>query len=354
MALRTTHGNGLVTTLVLDSIIFGLQRFGGISNFWRRLVEAAGQGPVERVDLLMPATVRAHALPDLADARVHQELLSPRLSRYLPARVPAGGSVFHTSYYRRPHRTVDRYVASVYDFTYERYFCGLPKRVHHHQKGASIMAADMSVCISEATRADLVTYFPKVDPGRTCVVPLGVDRSRFYPDGGDRRGPPYVLFVGQRKGYKRFDLAVDALAITPGLTLAVVGPPLTEPERVRLERTLPGRWTEHGGVGGDALRRLYSDAHAFLFPSDYEGFGLPILEAMACGCPAVVADRSSFPEVAGDAALFAEAQTAESYAACLGQLEDDECRASLTSRGSDRVQLFSWPRTFTQLWKLYE
>jgi mannosyltransferase len=343
-----------MTALVLDSIIFGLQRFGGISNFWSRLVEASGQAPVERVDLLMPAKVRAHALPNLSGARVHREWLSPQLSRYLPARVPAGRSVFHTSYYRRPHRAVDRYVASVYDFTYERYFRGLPKRVHHHQKEASIMAADMSVCISEATRADLLACFPKLDPVRTCVVPLGVDQSRFYPDGGNHSGPPFVLFVGQRDGYKRFDLAVNALAITPELALAVVGPPLTAPERERLEQALPGRWTEHGGVGADALRRLYSDAHAFLFPSDYEGFGLPILEAMACGCPAVVADRSSFPEVAGDAALFAEAQTAESYAACLGRLEDDGYRTNLISRGVDRVQLFSWPRTFTKLWKLYE
>ena len=351
--MLATEGSTL-SKLVLDCIIFGLQRFGGISNFWARLVEASGTASIDEVVLLMPRSIRAHAMPEISGSALYTERLPTRLSRYLPAGGVGRGAVFHTSYYRRPYQSVDRYITSVYDFTYERYFSTLPKLVHHRQKGASIAAADLSVCISEATRADLLSFFPKVDPGKTRVIPLGVDRSQFYPDHGPHMGPPYVLFVGQRSRYKRFDLAVDAVALTTGLTLAIVGPPLLDDEKMQLERTLPGRWIEHGGVDSDKLRRLYSDAHAFIFPSDYEGFGLPILEAMACGCPTVAANRSSFPEVAGNAALLADSQHPESYSTLLSQLEHDDTRHQLVGAGHSQVELFEWSKTFSRLWEVYQ
>ncbi len=337
--------------LVLDSIIYGLQRFGGISNFWSQLITA--HPPFDDIDVLLPRTIRAGELPDMAGATVRRERLATPLSRYLPVSTARRGDVFHTSYYRRPLATVDRYVTSVYDFTYERYFSGMALRVHHHQKAASIHAADLSICISEATRSDLLAQFPRVDPSRTRVVSLGVNTTDFYPDPSPRRSAPYVLFVGQRQGYKRFDLALAAVAQVPDLSLAIVGPPLSGEEKSLIERQLLGRWREHAGVGRDALRRLYSDAFAFLFPSDYEGFGLPILEAMACNCPVVAADRSSFPEVAGPAALLATRQDADAYAELLHRLHDRDLREQLVRLGAERVALFNWQRCFEQLWKCY-
>lgn len=337
--------------LVLDSIIYGLQRFGGISNFWSQLLEAGP--PFDHVDVLLPRTIRAGSMPDLESFPVRQERLPTALTRYLPAAGARRSDVFHTSYYRRPLGPVERYVTSVYDFTYERYFGGMPLRVHHRQKGASIQAADICACISEATRNDLLTHFPRVDPARTCVVPLGVDSTTFYRDPSQQSAPPYVLFVGQRQGYKRFDLAVSAVAQVSGLSLAIVGPPLGNEETALLERHLSCRWREHPGVGRDVLRQLYSDAFAFIFPSDYEGFGLPILEAMACGCPVVAADRSSFPEVAGEAALLVDRQEADGYAVALRRLFDNGVRQHLIGAGADRVALFSWQRCFEQLWPCY-
>ncbi len=338
--------------LVLDSIIYGLQRFGGISNFWSQLI--AARPPFDDLAVLLPRTIRAGALPDMAGLTVRRERLPTSLARYLPVSTPGRGDVFHTSYYRRPLGTVDRYVTSVYDFTYERYFSGLALRVHHQQKAASIQAADLCVCISEATRHDLLAQFPRVDPSRTRVVPLGVDTTDFYPEPAALRPAPYVLFVGQRQGYKRFDLALEAVARVPGLSLAIAGPPLGSEEKSLLERHLPGRWHEHAGIGRETLRRLYSDAFAFIFPSDYEGFGLPILEAMACHCPVIAADRSSFPEVAGPAALLAARQDADAYAELLQRLDDRDVRDRVVQAGIERVALFSWQRCFEQLWECYD
>lgn len=339
--------------LALDSIIFGLQRFGGISNFWRRLIEAAVNHPNISAELLMPTTIRAADLPRMAKHEIYLDDFPTSLARYLPARVWNRKAIFHTSYYRIPRRGVDRYITSVYDFTYERYFSALPKLIHHQQKRISISCADLAVCISRATRDDLLNQFPKIDPAKAVVIPLGVDTTHFYPEPGQVLAGPYVLFVGQRAGYKRFDLAASAVARTKDVSLMIAGPALTEEEKTSLEKVLPGRWIEESNVSTTRLRQLYSNAFAFLFPSDYEGFGLPILEAMACDCPVIAANRSSFPEVAGDAALLVSKQDPEAYSEQLRSLENAELRSRLIIAGRKQAGCFTWDRTFAELFHLY-
>ncbi|WP_277600631.1 glycosyltransferase family 4 protein [Altericroceibacterium xinjiangense] len=292
-------------------------------------------------------------MPDLTGFSVRRETTPTAAARYLPVPSASRGATFHTSYYRTPFGPVDRYLTSVYDFTYERYFEGWSKRVHHFQKRNSILAADMAICNSASTRADLLSYFPQVDPARTCVVPHGVDQQMFYPDPETQPGRPYVLFIGQRVGYKRFDLAISTVERLPDIALAVAGPHLTQAEKAHLELRLPGRWTEHAAVSSEKLRRLYSSAYAFVFPSDYEGFGLPILEAMACGCPVVAANRSSFPEVTGTAALLADAQDPDAYATLLRRLENEDRRNELIEAGHRRADLFNWDSASAQIWELY-
>ena len=134
---------------------------------------------------------------------------------------------------------------------------------------------------------------------------------------------------------------------------SVVGPPLTNVERDRLDAKLPARWHGYGSVDTAELRRLYSSAFAFIFPSDYEGFGLPVLEAMACGCPVVAANLSSLPEVGATAALYAAQQRAEDYAGVLHELIDSETRAAHVRAGLARATEFSWSRTFEQTLSVY-
>jgi mannosyltransferase len=120
-----------------------------------------------------------------------------------------------------------------------------------------------------------------------------------------------LLSVGQRDRYKRFDLALQAVHRQPGLSLGIVGPRLSEAERVALRSNLDLRWQEFGPVDQRTLRGLSPSAFAFVFPSDYGGFGMPLLETMACGCPVVAANNSSLPEVGRDGALYAIEQHAD-------------------------------------------
>jgi mannosyltransferase len=350
------HGISELSRVDLDCIIFGLQRFGGISSYWARLVEHVSNKPELHCRLLLPRRVTYQDF-DKAWARrvpVSHERLPAKVSRYLRGRVSDNATVFHTPYYRLPRGRFGKYVVSLHDFTYERYRTGLARVVHTRQKLASIRLADVVLCVSESTRRDAVEFCPDVDNAKLHVIHLGVDRNAFFPDPEPVPATGNaVLFVGQRSGYKRFDLAVEAIRQAPRLSLGVAGPPLSTEERATLRRELGGRWVEHGLVSTEHLRRLYSSAFAFIFPSDYEGFGLPVLEAMACGCPVIAAARASLPEVGGSAALYAERQIGEDYAAALDTLGKAQRRDEAVRAGMERIEAFSWTKTMDRTVAIY-
>lgn len=345
--------------IALDGIIFGLQQHGGISNYWARLLDAYASNTEVAPKLILPRDIRFRGFKDewVNHFAVHQESTSPRVSRYLPVRGSGGCEVFHTSYYRTPAVKTRRYVVTAYDFMYERYRKGPARWVHTLQKRRSLERADVISCISAFTRNDVLEFFPHIDPARLQVVPLGVDTDTFYPDRKeeDTDLAHTALFVGMRGGYKRFDLAMEAVrASRSPLTLGIVGPALSDRERAQLDAALGDRWQYFGAVSAARLRELFSSAYALLFPSDCEGFGLPVLEAMACHCPVVAANRASLPEVGGDAALYAPEQRADDFAEALDSLDNGNLRQSLILSGDARVSQFSWADTCRKTQELYQ
>ncbi|NQW93526.1 MAG: glycosyltransferase family 4 protein [Polaromonas sp.] len=335
-------------SVCLDGIIFGLQRNGGISNYWARLLSAFSASQAAGWRTVFPKEIIFQQFASkwrLGENLV--EKMPAALSRYMACPVAASDGVMHTSYYRLPSRPVKRYVVTAYDFMYERYRSGPALWVHRRQKRQSIARADTVLCISDFTRRELLEFIPEADPRKIRVIPLGVDTDAFFPDrkDDDKNLVCTVLFVGLRAGYKRFALAVEAIQSASHLSLGLVGPPLTSDEIALLESRIRGRWHHFGSVSASRLRELYSSAYALIFPSDCEGFGLPVLESMACGCPVVASNRGSLPEVGGSAAHFAESQSAEAYSSALDALQNSDTRASTVSRGFDRVQSFSWNNT---------
>lgn len=349
---------GDTSHFTLDCIIFGLQRFGGISNYWARLVDHAASDSSRQWHLILPKRITYYDFVIAWKQRLAtiNEQWPARATRYLNAPVPDRHGIFHTSYYRLPRVRTSRYVVTVYDFTYERYRSGIARRVHTLQKLRSIRSADAVICISEATKNDVQEFCPEIDPSRIYVVHLGVDTDIYFKDASaeDPALEETVLFVGQRNGYKRFDLAIDAIRERPTLKLGIVGPALTSDERTRLRDALGTRWHEFGPVSPVDLRRLYSSSFAFIFPSDYEGFGLPVLEAMACACPVVAASTSSLPEVGGSAALYASEQSGAAYGEALARLESLDARQAAIEAGWARVAEFSWTRTIEQTLSIYQ
>jgi mannosyltransferase len=332
----------------LDCVVFGLQSFGGISNYWKNIIDSNVDSS-NKLELIYPRDfeVDTNAFGVGNGSAVKFERLPVKYSRYLDVFSSNKYSdVFHTSYYRLPIRKVRNRIVTVYDFTYEKFMNGIRREVHSRQKFRAIKNSDTIICISNSTKNDLLEYLPNIDVSLLHVVPLAVDSEKFHlPIYRKSDLADIVLFVGGRSKYKRFDLAIGTLSLLKNFRLGIIGPPLNEDEKTLLNMKLGNRWIDFGFIKSEDMHEIYGSVFAFLFPSDYEGFGLPVLEAMACGCPVICSRTSSLPEVGGEAAKYADGQDPDAYANAINFLESDSLRESMIELGLRNIKRFSWSET---------
>jgi glycosyltransferase involved in cell wall biosynthesis len=209
---------------------------------------------------------------------------------------------------------------------------------------------------SEHTRSDILEHYG-VPAGKVKVIYPGYDSGAFFccqPDSSPRtRQEPYVLYVGNLLPHKNLPRLLDAFALLrrrQECRLVIRGegrPAYARFLRERIESLgLRDAIAFAGYTGEDGLRQLYADAACLVLPSLGEGFGLPVLEAMACGTPVITASASSLPEVAGDAALMVDPYDCLDLAdAMYRTLTDNGLREDLRQRGLRRVTAFTWKRT---------
>ncbi len=224
---------------------------------------------------------------------------------------------------------------------------------------AKLRRSDAIIAISRATRDDLVRLFG-IDPGRVRVIYPGIDHRLFNPEHAADPGRraevlqrygiegPYFLYVGDSEWRKNLRRVLEALAGMDDIGLVLVGKSAPGDETLQRwirELGLQGRVITPGFVPDEDLPPLYGGARAFLFPSLYEGFGFPVAEAMACGCPTITSNVSSMPEVAGGAALLVDpADTAAIGDAMIRMRDDAAARAGMRENGIVQAGRFSWER----------
>jgi mannosyltransferase len=350
--------------VVLDCIVFDLQRSGGISRYWVNLISALAELPAgPRLHLLINEKASSGPALEVMDrARANPRLtLHPYKTRALERmRQPAipkqlrSHAVFHSSYYRSAARMPN--VLTVHDFTYENLVGGWRAFAQLWQKSRAAAASSAVVCVSESTRQDFKRRFPNFDAGPIEVIHHGVEAhftpSRKLSEGMHVQGD-YVLFVGRRDPYKNFWCAVEAVRQLESMKLTVVGPSLSVNEQARLDAELEGRYTMRPHVDDAELVELYRNAFALAYPSRYEGFGLPVLEAMACGCPAVALRASSIPEVAGNGAVMLDEATPEALRRALEKIQRQDFRGHLVERGLRQAARFRWADAAAEYFAVY-
>jgi glycosyltransferase involved in cell wall biosynthesis len=213
---------------------------------------------------------------------------------------------------------------------------------------AAVRRSRIVIAISHHVEETLVSRL-RVEPDRVRVAPLGVDRERFSPAPDGRERQPILLYPANAWRHKNHRRLFDAFALVrvkrPELRLVLTG---AGHEKLRLP---PGVETR-GRLPEPALIELYRSAAALVFPSLYEGFGQPPLEAMACGCPVAASDTGALPEVCGDAARYFDPSSPESIAEAITEvLANPE---PWVSRGLRRAASFDWDETARRHDDVYE
>ena len=290
---------------------------------------------------------------------LEQQWLVPRLLRGQAA--SAAPALYHSPYYLMPYRPGLPTVLTFYDLIplrFPAYVSGRARLLFRVTMQLALHTAQRIVAISEASRRDLLATFRMASEGVT-TTPLAPD-PRFCPQSAatvadlrTRYGLPgdFLLYVGINKPHKNLVELVKAYAALPASSapLVIAGAwdaRYPEAKQAAAALKLTERVRFLGPVTEVDLPALYAAATAFIFPSRYEGFGLPVLEAMACGTPVACSNVSSLPEVAGTAALLFDPSDVAAITAALGRLLDDATlRADLRARGLTQAERFTWKQT---------
>jgi glycosyltransferase involved in cell wall biosynthesis len=331
---------------------------GGGAVRW--LVARHPAGKIAAAGLPLERTL-ALAWPGRLATRAWVELRRPRL----PAAVTADLDLVHATSAAIPPAGGRPLVATVHDVAFRHFPDAYPTSGRHfHERATRIAVAEAARVLvpSAATARDLADLYG-LEPQRVTVTPLGVDPpSDPEPEPARRllrrlgvRGP-FLLAVGTlepRKNLPRLVAAfAEAAADLPDHHLVVVGPAGWGKS---LTGRPPARVVLAGGVEYGVLQGLYAAADGLAYPSLYEGFGLPVLEAMARGLPVLTSDRSSLPEVAGGAALLVDPTDVPAIAKGLIELLSNHAlRERLAADGRRRAAAFTWQATAAATWTAYE
>jgi glycosyltransferase involved in cell wall biosynthesis len=357
-------------TVGFDDQIFIAQPRGGISKYFVELVTRLPDYGIEPV-ILSTGTRNVHLaesglvpeLPPLSPALARLDWASWRLigrPRTTPKPVPSIDVMHHTfTHGSYLNSWAGPRVTTVFDMTPELYPSYFKFGNPHFAKKKFCEVSDAVISISENTAKDIERLYGEAVFAKTTVVPFGVG-EQFFDGSGHKLTLPdrYLLFVGVRGGYKDFTTALDAWAeiARTDLSLDLVvagGGPFSQPEEEQLRATNLRDRVHRVSPTDATMPELYGRADVFVFPSIYEGFGLPTLESLSAGTPAVLADASCSREVGGDAALYFEPGNVGHLVAKLTEAMSPDLQKAVSTLGPQQGRKFSWDSVAAMTADLY-
>ena len=356
--------------LLLDNIIFSLQKSGGISVVWYELLRR----------ILNDQELNAQ-LVDFPNDNIFREriVISPdrivknqyshfpiNLQRFLNPNYPKDKGIFHSSYYRINKNPKSINITTVHDFTYENFSHGIVKAIHLAQKRRAILHSKSIICVSQNTRVDLIKLYPRINHDHIRVIYNGVNaiyqpfinkKEMDFKSLVDFSSGEFVLYVGERNdSYKNFKIAVRACMMANIPLVLVGGGFLNKREAKYLSETIGiNRVKQLQAISNEQLNILYNHALCLLYPSISEGFGIPIIEAQRAGCTVISTNYTSIPEVAGKGAILLKVVTVNTLADAIQQLKKDSTLVeSIREEGFINAQSFSWDKCYQQTKQLYK
>ena len=357
--------------VLFDHQIFSLQVYGGISRYFANIIKSLQkQDEISAISGFIYSRNYYQSAPNHGVTGLLFRLITrkktdlyqknAKFCKYLLKR--NNFDIFHATYFdpyclkylKKP------LVITIHDMIYERFpHFFSPDDPTPQQKRKLAQAADLIIAISETTKKDIIKYLG-IEENRIRVIPHGIDIDKPKYEIVDNLPERYILFVGSRGGYKNFQFLTEAFKkiaeADKTLHLVVAGGGAFTAEEIQflsthqiLDKTF------HLSATDDQLNTLYKNAICFVFPSLYEGFGIPILEAFKNDCPILLSNCSCFPEIAGDAALYFEADSISSLISKIQLLiEDKAFREKLVHDGQVKLKSYTLEKCMTATINVYK
>lgn len=360
--------------IAFDSQIFTMQEYGGISRYICSLAQQLNTHHDVEAKIFAPLHINAYAdslptslaygvkVPRIRNTGRIVHAASQLLSRVAISRFKP--QIVHETYFSSLSSTPKnaRCVITVHDMIHERFSSAFPRNdpPTSEWKKMSIMRAEHVICVSEHTKQDLLELID-ISPEKISVVHHGFDPLNLPALVRQNANQPYLLYVGTRRGYKNFDGLLRAYAnsswLKANLRIVCFGGGRLLANELSLIKSLGLTLQQVEQVSGsdEQLATFYKNAAAFVYPSLYEGFGIPPLEAMSLNCPVICSDASSIPEVVGDAAEYFDAKNIDSITTAIeGVLQSAEKRNYFIAKGVVRCSSFTWKRCANETLAVYE
>ncbi len=349
--------------IIYDNIIYSLQEVGGISRYWTELIKRI---LIKNNFNCYEKKNKNFFRKEVNITTLDESKITFKLLRFLPfqKRLPKK-SIFHSSYYRTTLQKDVVKIITVYDFIDEYYGNNFASKINSWQKKLALKNADGIICISNNTKKDLLKFLPNIDKQKIKTIYISSEENFFkiknlnniikYNEFNNLYNKKIILFVGSRKKpYKNFSLVVDIVSSLKEYVLVSVGPDkITKTEKKLMNKKIYEKHYHFTNLSSEKLNELYNLSFCLLYPSIYEGFGIPILEAMNAGCPVVSVNTSSIPEVAGDAAILIDKIKKENFTHAIRLLSNKNFKTKLINKGFAQAKKFSWNKCFKETVEFY-
>ena len=371
--------------ILYDYKIFTNQKYGGISRYFYELIKNLidiNDENIDKIFLFQGFYLCNYDLSDLKNnklnyfgikrpeikktKRIFEKINELIFKNYIRKNNLSSISnlIYHPTYFGLIEPILQKkakIVQTVYDMTYERFpklFKNSNKIIEY--KKISINQAHHIICISNFTKQDLIEIYI-LNPYKLDVIHLASNLNEIPKDSliNIDYYKPYILFVGDRYGYKNFEIVLDCFInkkLYKDFNLVCFGGnsfTTTELKIINENKNLKNRVFQITG-NDNLLKTFYKNAYCLVYPSKYEGFGLPVLEALSLGCPVISSDSSSLPEVAGKAVLYFNHSDKDGLLKQIEILNNQKFRENLIIKGFEQSKKFSWEKTAKETIEVYK
>lgn len=348
--------------LYVDMIAFYLQKAGGITSVWKELLIRMLRDGLNIVLILQDTkceNIYFQQIMEFCPKTVY-ERGKVFINRYMPVRIHLEkGNKFISTYYRKSSdKSICQYVL-VHDFTYEYYAAGIKRMIHSWQKKNAISNSQAAICVSENTKKDLLKFYQWAKEKYIYVIHNGVSEVYQKCSNTDEiielkkyNNIPFLLYVGSRAQYKRFDVAVR-VAGDCGYGLVIIGGgTLRKRETALLNENVRDNYLHITEVRDETLNRIYNKAFALIYPSEYEGFGIPIIEAQRAGCPVIACRGSSVSEIVRNESMLMERCSVQEAKRIMDELRDPDKRNMVKMEGLENAKEYIWEKAYKEYVKV--